>query len=435
LPGNRTPNPRAPSVEISETVAKALIHPLRVRLLVELNRRPMSAPQLVAECGGASARDVRRQLRRLEQLGCVEQVGSRRGEGRSGASEHVFRPVQRTRLASSAWDSLSKRDLDAPAGATLTPYLERVGEAIAAGTVDTRADRLLQWQGLVLDQRAWLLTVAEIDALFVRALHLRRQAARRLAASGEEPLRVTIGLGCFESPLPSDLSLTATPDRAGAGAASGRVVSDRLAKALANPLRARILAALNRRPMSATQFATEIGGTTPQNAARHFRRLEGLGCIELVETRRGGRRRGGAEHFFRAVQRSLFDESDWGAVPPSLRSEVTGADFTAYVGRAADAIAAGTIDAREERHLSWMALCFDRPAWEEMVHRSELLLLRSRERAAAAAARLLESRAKPIAATLGVGCFEIPGSAALTPLERLEDFRFDPYRQPAPSER
>jgi DNA-binding transcriptional ArsR family regulator len=130
-------------------------------------------------------------------------------------------------------------------------------------------------------------------------------------------------------------------------------VSQRLAKALAHPLRMHILVETNKRPMSATEFARHFGGgITPSKAARHFRYLEKLGCLELVEERTGGRRRGGKEKIYRAIARSLFDESAWLLLPDSVQHEVTGVILSSYIERAAEAVAGGTIDRRQDRHLT-----------------------------------------------------------------------------------
>jgi len=138
------------------------------------------------------------------------------------------------------------------------------------------------------------------------------------------------------------------------------VVSERLAKALAHPLRVQILVETNKRPMSATEFANHVGGgITASKAAQHFRYLARLGCLELVATKTGGRRRGGQERIYRAVQRSLFDDSSWRSLPGSLQGEVTSMTFSTYIERVAEAVAAGTIDARQDRHLTWIAMHLD----------------------------------------------------------------------------
>jgi DNA-binding transcriptional ArsR family regulator len=209
-----------------------------------------------------------------------------------------------------------------------------------------------------------------------------------------------------------------TPTAPDAQAAS-TVVSQRLAKALAHPLRVQILVELNKRPMSATQFAHHVGGNvSPSKASRHFRYLERLGCLELVEVRpRGGRRRGGRERIYQAVQRSLFDDSSWFSLPGSLQQEVTSVTFSTYIERVAEAIAAGTFNARDDRHLTWTGMHFDQRAWDEMTTRLEEVFRFSLDLRVEAALRMAESGEEPIPVTVALACFESPKDADVAPFE------------------
>ncbi|MBX5468759.1 MAG: helix-turn-helix transcriptional regulator [Thermoleophilaceae bacterium] len=69
-----------------------------------------------------------------------------------------------------------------------------------------------------------------------------------------------------------------------------------IAKALAHPLRAEILAILQRREASPTEIAQEIGAPLG-NVAYHVRQLVSFGLLELV---RETPRRGALEHHYRA---------------------------------------------------------------------------------------------------------------------------------------
>lgn len=195
-------------------------------------------------------------------------------------------------------------------------------------------------------------------------------------------------------------------------------VSQRLAKALAHPVRVRILIETNKRPMSATEFSKRTNGeVSPTKANRHFKYLERLNCLELVEERKGGRRRGGKEKIYRALQRSLFDESSWSLLPGSLQNEVTREVFTAYVERVAEALAAGTIDTRQDRHLTWTAMHYDQQAWDELTERMNELFWFSLELRVQAALRMIQSGEEPIPVTVALACFESPKGAAVAPFE------------------
>jgi len=71
-----------------------------------------------------------------------------------------------------------------------------------------------------------------------------------------------------------------------------RVADDRTLRALADPVRLRLLSLLTGSVLSAAEAAREIG-TTQANASYHLRRLEAAGLVEVAEevTLRGGRAR------------------------------------------------------------------------------------------------------------------------------------------------
>lgn len=203
--------------------------------------------------------------------------------------------------------------------------------------------------------------------------------------------------------------------------ASSTVVSQRLAKALAHPLRVQILVETNKHPMSATEFANKIGGgLRPSKAAQHFSYLAKLGCLELVETKTGGKRRGGRERIYRAIQRSLFDDSVWASLPESLQGEVTHVTFSTYIERVAEAMAAGTIDARQDRHLTWTAMHLDQEGWDELIRRTDELFDFSLKLRIQAAMRLARSGEEPIPVTVAYACFESPKDSEVAPLELPE---------------
>jgi hypothetical protein len=192
-------------------------------------------------------------------------------------------------------------------------------------------------------------------------------------------------------------------------------VNGSLAKALAHPLRVRILVELNQRVMSVTGFVRMFPEHSHSKVYGHFRTLEEYGCIELIETKSGGRRRGGVEHFYRATQRTLFDQTSWPTLPGSAKQQMTGAAFTTYAERVVDAINAGTIDTRSDRHFTWSPGHFDQQAWDETIEDLEEVFERLPKRMADAAARLAERGEESIPVTVAMACFESPRAA------RVED--------------
>jgi hypothetical protein len=185
-----------------------------------------------------------------------------------------------------------------------------------------------------------------------------------------------------------------------------------LAKALANPIRARIMTELSIRPLSPSQFQTIAGGDLG-NIARYFRQLEEWEFVEVVEIRRGGHRRGGAEHIYRRIQSNLIRTEDWEILPSFLREDISINMLVAYLARINEAIEAGTFDAETDRHLSWDTPTLDRQAWEELGRRLDEVLDWLPELARESAERMQESEEEPIPTTVGLTAFRSPGGSQL----------------------
>src|SRR4029079_13172810 len=110
----------------------------------------------------------------------------------------------------------------------------------------------------------------------------------------------------------------------------------RIAKALAHPLRARILQRLGERVASPGDLALELGAPLGV-VSYHVRMLRDYDCVELVRTEP---RRGALQHFYRATARPGLDGDQWRSLPSGLRNELAGAtigDLVDDLGSSADA--------------------------------------------------------------------------------------------------
>jgi DNA-binding transcriptional ArsR family regulator len=114
----------------------------------------------------------------------------------------------------------------------------------------------------------------------------------------------------------------------------------RIAKALAHPLRARILERLGERVASPADLAAEVGAPLGV-VSYHVRMLRDYDCVELVRTEPV---RGALQHFYRATARPNLDDSQWRALPSGLRRELSGETIQELVGDLAQAADAGTLE-------------------------------------------------------------------------------------------
>lgn len=112
--------------------------------------------------------------------------------------------------------------------------------------------------------------------------------------------------------------------------------------------------ALSVKPMSPRMFQEEFGGGELSRIDHNFKVLERFGWLGLLETRRGGKRRGGTEHLYHAVQLPVFDSSTWPALPRAMRELYSWGTLTTLTERAEGALMAGTMDSRTDRRLTCM---------------------------------------------------------------------------------
>jgi hypothetical protein len=196
-----------------------------------------------------------------------------------------------------------------------------------------------------------------------------------------------------------------------AGATSKLPFLLRMAKLFADPLRIKILGELSMRDMSPKQFFEEFGGGSLSRVARHFKVLFEYDWLELVEEKSGGARRGAVEHFYRATGPGVFDESNWADLPTVLKKMVTWQIFATYAERVKEAMEAGTIDSRDDRHLTWSPALYDEIGWKRILAKTMELYEFIYEEQDNAKVRMAESGEEPIPTIVALSVFETPSKA------------------------
>jgi DNA-binding transcriptional ArsR family regulator len=179
-------------------------------------------------------------------------------------------------------------------------------------------------------------------------------------------------------------------------------ITQQLAKALAHPLRVRILSSLSRGISSPNQLAQELGEPLG-NVSYHVKTLLEYNCVELVKTEP---RRGAVEHFYRATERAFFSAKDWEKIPASARKGINGVILEAIGKDAAAAMISSTIESRSDSHISRSPMILDETGWSELTTLLADTLNRALEIQEEAAGRLAEEKAEPIPTTLAILNFE-----------------------------
>jgi DNA-binding transcriptional ArsR family regulator len=183
-------------------------------------------------------------------------------------------------------------------------------------------------------------------------------------------------------------------------------ITQQLAKALAHPLRVRILTSLHKGISSPNQLSQELGEPLG-NVSYHVKTLLEYDCVELVKTEP---RRGAVEHFYRATERAFFSDADWAKIPASARKGISGVILEAIGTDSTKALMAGSIDAHTDSHLSRTPLIVDKQGWDEITAMLSETLNRAIEIQEEAASRLAEGDAESISSMLGILHFEVPES-------------------------
>lgn len=137
-------------------------------------------------------------------------------------------------------------------------------------------------------------------------------------------------------------------------------LKQRLIKAMAHPLRVRLLAYMNDRPWSPSELAEELVEGLSQ-VSYHVKVLRDFELIEMSNTEP---RRGAVEHFYRAVERVFMPSTITKQFPKSAQRcmfidtmEDTNADVVA-------SLKSGRFDARPDYHVSYTPADFDSLACE-----------------------------------------------------------------------
>jgi hypothetical protein len=199
------------------TVAEAVRHPLRVRILEVLNQYDMSATEFVDQ-GYADAyfghrpgvSQISYHFRELAQFGCLEAVALRPARGSVAT---IYRGVARAEFIGEDWVVLAEDEKRRLSRAVARGLIARIDGAMTASTFDARDDRQLAWFAMRLDERGWQEVGAVLADAFASIGLIQGQAEARLQASAEEGMTATASILLFESP-----ELSAPPV---AGAAGG----------------------------------------------------------------------------------------------------------------------------------------------------------------------------------------------------------------------
>lgn len=138
----------------------------------------------------------------------------------------------------------------------------------------------------------------------------------------------------------------------------------KLGLALAHPERVRILMAMSApaRRMSAKMWSEETE-LEVGNASYHFRALEKLGCVILVDEVKV---RGAREKIYEPVRWALGWRREWNRLPAIVKQNIAAVSLIGYVESLGRAIDAGKYDEREDSSIAYDTFWTDERGWSEV---------------------------------------------------------------------
>lgn len=389
---------------------------LRLKIVTELYMQEMSPSGFHAEFGGGSVARVDRHFKRLAEHGWLRFIRSESGGRRRGGKEHFYRAAELAVFDNETWSLVPYSIRVAFSWRTFSQLAERVQEALQAGTFDARADSHLSWTPLLLDRLGWDQVIAAVDELFGSLFEEQADAKLRIFNSGEKPILATTAMALFESP-PRPPSPNG--ERAGStlveGVSSPMPFPLRVSKVFADVVCLEIVAETNLREMSAGQFHEDVGGASIEGIRRRFKMLEEIGWLSKVSEKRGGKRRGAVEYFYRATGPAVIDNGSLAAAPDRIKTTYSWRTFEQLSDQVRTAIDAGTLEARTDNHLSWSLLRLDQRGWERVAAAVEALFSFASEVQEEAVRRISSSGEQPITTTLALAAFESPKDSAKAP--------------------
>lgn len=380
---------------------------LRMKIVVELYMREMSAPLFYREFGGGSPTRVNQNFSTLRKTSWLRLIHSEGPGGRRrGGVEHFYRATEPPFIDAESWALLPYSVRVTSSWNMFRQVAPRLRGDLEAPIEAARPRRDPSCDAFLLDAEGWRRSIAALDAQFASLYEEQEDARRRSLLSGEELIRADVFLIAFQSPdsgrllAASDHLLLENPREPLIG------LPVRLAPILRDDLSLGVVSELNEQETSVTQFHRELGGGSKTAISRRFKGLEGGGWAAKGKSKTGGARRGATEQFYRATIPVLHGY-DPGADPPSaLRGTESWDAFERLCASINEAMISGTFDTRTDRYLAWVLISLDRQGLESVIAGIESLAEFIAQEQGLAIRRMAKSGEKPITMTVALGALE-----------------------------
>jgi DNA-binding transcriptional ArsR family regulator len=190
----------------------------------------------------------------------------------------------------------------------------------------------------------------------------------------------------------------------------------RLVKALAHPIRMKILNILDQKTATPKELAEHLG-LPLENVSYHVRTLKDFGFIKLEKTRQV---RGAVEHHYRMAARPVIGDKLWEQIPRVVQEALVDAQLDVVVETLGQAALQGAFD-RADAHLSRWSLVVDEDGVGEIAKILEKAQFDVAEAEKRAQARLKDDGQEARKVTAAVFLFETPQPRPAEPAEQRRD--------------
>ena len=378
---------------------------LRMKIVVELYMREMSAPQFHREFGGGSPSRINQNFSTLAKKNWLRRVYSKGPGGRRhGAIEHFYRATEPPLMDAESWALLPYSVRVTSSWNLFRQIAPRLRGDLEESSEEAGHTRNLSCARFLLDETGYRQVIAAMNERFVGLFEEQEDARRRSNINSEELTRADVFLIAFQSPerwMQSSSGLLVERSREPLIR-----FPERLAPILKDDLCLEILSELNRRELSVTQFHREFGGASKPGIRRRFKELENGAWLAKGERKTGGARRGATEQFYRATKPAIHLYDPCANAPSALKGTESWNAFEDLCNEIKAAMALETFDARTDRYSTWSLISLDRQGWEKIGAGIESLSEFVRQEQERAEIRIAKSGEKPITMTLGLAAFE-----------------------------
>lgn len=382
---------------------------IRMKIVIELFMREMSAQQFFVEFGGGAPSRISQNFTRLAKDSWLRYIRSEGpGGARHGGVEHFYRATELPFIDRESWSLIPFSVRATSTWNFLKQVLPRLrGDLEAAATGDVGYSRDLTCKTFLLDEEGWRRATTAVGDTFTHLFEEQEDARRRALRSGEKLFRADVFLIAFE-PV-SGAARSVALDRLVECKREPLIpFGQRLAPVLEDDKRLEIVSKSNEQEVSVTQFHREVGGMSRPAIGRRFKTLEDSSWLGRGRAVSGGARRAGVEQFFRATKPTIRDFDPSSDPADRIVGRETWHTFESLCELAMEALTAGTFDTRTDRCVSWSLIRLDRQGWENVIAGIEALLQFIADEQERARLRIAKSGERPIPMTVGLGAYEAP---------------------------